>query len=238
MKSRAGFSFWWRVLAFIGSSILTTAKRSLQLKLRNRFVVLQLSNKIEKKGKRETYWFGYTVIPTMVFVLCAHKPAVGRHVRHFHFRANRHRLVVVLSVCHSLRWAERRNVTNVDRTPTWLGNVANVGSHPGIANSDYMICPTQRYRLRHRCKVLQGISLINFIFLIWFLRLSSLSLSPSPPLFAFDFEFLRFERFAQYLRCFWHPSTFSGQSQLWAFSLYSKPPMHNCSVAVPFQQVQ
>lgn len=42
----------------------------------------------------------------------------------------------------------------------------------------------------------------------------------------------------EYLRCFWQPSTFSGQSQLCAFSLYSKPPMHNCSVAVPFQQVQ
>jgi len=42
----------------------------------------------------------------------------------------------------------------------------------------------------------------------------------------------------KYLRCFWHPSTFSGQSQEWVFSLYNNPPMHSCSVAVLFQQVQ
>lgn len=43
---------------------------------------------------------------------------------------------------------------------------------------------------------------------------------------------------SKYSRCFWHPSTFSGQSQECMFSLYNSPPMHSCSVAVPFQQVQ
>lgn len=41
-----------------------------------------------------------------------------------------------------------------------------------------------------------------------------------------------------YSRCFWQPSTFSGQSHECVFSLYSNPPMHSCSVAVPFQHVQ
>jgi len=38
--------------------------------------------------------------------------------------------------------------------------------------------------------------------------------------------------------CFWHPATFCGQSHAWVSSLYRRPPMQNCSVAVPFQQVQ
>ena len=42
----------------------------------------------------------------------------------------------------------------------------------------------------------------------------------------------------KYSRCFWQPATFCGQSQAWVSSLYSRPPIQNCSVAVPFQQVQ
>lgn len=177
-----------------------------------------------------------------------HKPAVGRHVVRWHYsRTNRHRLVVVLSVCRSLQWAERHSVANVDRIPTLPDNVANVDSHPGIASSDCTICPVQRYHLHHHCKVLEGIAnhLINYqIYTQLFFLFSSSSTSfawlfRSPILFNFSiWSSCVTGGPEEYLRCFWHPSTFSGQSQLWAFSLYSRPPMHNCSVAVPFQQVQ
>lgn len=85
-------------------------------------------------------------------------PAVGRHEARYRCQPARPRLVVVLSECHSRQWAERRSVASVDRIPALPDSVANVDSRPGIASSDYMICPVQRCRLRLHCKVLQLIN--------------------------------------------------------------------------------
>lgn len=143
-----------------------------------------------------------------------HKPAaaaaaaVDHCVDHSNFRANRHQLVVVLSGCHNLRWAEQHNATNVYRRPTWLDNVVNVDSHLDIASSDYTIYPMQHCRLHPHCKVLQINSKQNEtkqrkrqIKIDWHRVIHQKSNKNKDS------------------RCFWHPSTFSGQSQLWAFSL-------------------
>lgn len=113
--------------------------------------------------------------------------------------------------CHNPRWGERHNEGSSYRTPTSLDTSVISDILPGTANIGCKIFRGPHYRWGRHCKELNKIGIIS----------------------------CRWKTTGQrHSRCFWHPSTFSGQSQLWAFSLYSRPPIHNCSVAVPFQQVQ
>lgn len=104
-------------------------------------------------------------------------------------------------------WSERHILLLVaphiamicDRRQASLGNAANGDILLDIANSDYMIFLMEHCRWRHHYTKLMTdwnetkVELVLFSHEIWWRVIN--------------------------LRCFWHPSTFSGQSHEWACSL-------------------
>ena len=135
-------------------------------------------------------------------------------------------MAAVLVEHHSQQLEEQRISSFACRIQAWLGIFVDVDILLGMPNIGYSFFLMERYHWHHLCTMLENQwfkynssqFITMFICILIVIRIISCS----------DLD----------LRCFWHPATFCGQSQAWVSSLYRRPPMQNCSVAVPFQQVQ
>lgn len=115
-----------------------------------------------------------------------HPPRLHQQPDAGHRPACPHPLGVVGEEPRNPQSEESRSGANACRRPEWQGTAGDVGSHPGRPSNGCKTCRVARYRWDRPCKELQ----------------QTLIESSSKQ-----------RNYTKNLRCFWHPSTASGQSQ-------------------------